>query len=347
MQILVSGLIFIFFGCAPEIIKINVTKIDGQQPAHGQPTQVEAYITQRYGGADTPTMKIKPYAPSNEPYTDAGTLPNKVSTGPINIPVDGTTLQFNGYRYYGDMSKTLEYGGYILRLGVTYFDWFHTYEAVATTNFLVDAPSTCFSFDGGLQGFRVENVCNGLGGNAMVCHDLSIGWDHTNWPFDYLQPNQYGTATVQITLPKFIFETPYWIADFISPSLENRSEWQSARGVTFRLATHAAGSYAQPLFKVRDNSGNIKWWAPKDANNSFLVYPISEPSTIAWKAIEWVPTPTFEGVILELHIRIYGDESTVTNNRDMMIYLDGVCPKPPGITPTGAEVVTPVPNPWQ
>ena len=84
-----------------------------------------------------------------------------------------------------------------------------------------------------------------------------------------------------------------------------------------------------------------------------MVYPIIRVESDAidhWSVLEWSPSAPIvpDGALLsEIRIRIYGNPSLIEENHGRNIYLDGVCPNPPGIDPPNGLVVSPEPHPWQ
>lgn len=343
-------------GCAPNIQKVAVSGVDTEKPTHGQEVHVDAYIVPQLGGAGTPELKVKAYAPEGASWSDAGELGAREEIGPVPLPIDGHTIEFTGYRYYGELSHPLDYGGYTLRTAVPYSSWGHRYQEAKDKDFLVEAPPWCFSFDHGTDDFAVE-VCDS---HREHCRDIAARLLSQNWPFGDVTPSiEHHSLSFQILANSFPQppdnnpDTPeenyYWIADFVSPVLNQREHWQSAQGVTFRAATRALKTYAQPVLEVRDPDGHTKWYAPTDPEtHKFLAYPITDTGgDPGWKVIEWRSNPPFEGSLTSVRLRIYGDAKLVPLNNETTVYLDGVCPIPPGIDPAGAEIAEPIPNPWQ
>ncbi|WP_305047032.1 hypothetical protein [Geoalkalibacter sp.] len=322
-------------GCAPEITNIQVTSAaNGDVLHHQEPLRVTSDIIVRRGGAGTPEVAVRPVYPGEGGFVTAGRLPDRVQIG----TVDGYDL----YRYSGELAG-YDYGAYDLRLSVDYREY-TVKTQTADTRFFIEAPASCFSFDDGLQGFSLGPVRHSDG--REYTHSVPFRRQLLNWPIDAAR---HGSVSFDITLSHFPSppaEPRFWFIDFISPDLSADPLWQQSRGLTLRLSTGAGSVYAQPLIKI---AGRL--FAPKDsATGKFLVYPLRSSSyppiiwnVITWDAGEGLPQGAREQVL----IRIYGDARATGVNNDVTVFLDGVCPVPPGITPPGGAVVAPIPNPWQ
>jgi hypothetical protein len=82
-----------------------------------------------------------------------------------------------------------------------------------------------------------------------------------------------------------------------------------------------------------------------------MVYPLASSAAqeMAWQVVEWNAFPNGlppKWFLEEVRVRIYGDANATANNYDEHVYLDGVCPIPPGINPPGGELVTAIVGPW-
>lgn len=333
--IVAGSIILLTTACTPVIETIQVTDADSDGlPRHNEDILVSSEITVKSGGAGTPVASVRPAYPPTGPYQQMGTLPNKVSSGD------------NRYRYSGETSG-LNYGGYDLSLTVDYTAWLTRQSVSAFKPFLVEAPSACFAFDvPGPLDFSLGPVEKS---NGDAFGTANLAWRPQNWPID---GEGHGSVSFQVLRNQFPGpdqEAHYWFVDFISAALTDRPGWAASDGVTFRAATRASGIYVQPIFLIRDpEDGELHYWAPRnEATGKFQLYPIGEPaeSQLQWKVIRWssaLPAGTREAV----YIRVYGDAQLTTLNTDETIYLDGVCPRPPGIDPAGGVVVESVDNPW-
>lgn len=323
-------------GCAPSIDELDIADTNGDfPPMPGVEIDISASITEKNTEMETPVVSIKTPFQSDSNYADAGLLTDRVE------------IERKRYRYTGRIDA-LDYGAYDLRLSVPYHAWFRLFYQTEVVRFNVPAPEGCFSFAAGQPlEFTASAVFKSHGeefGSAAIV------WRPINWPMD-LQHD--GSATIQILanqFPRSQDEEYYWFVDFISPSLVSDSMWSESHGVTLRLASKAAGLFAQPIINIVDpESGDTRALTPKDnATGKFLVYPISDASEdpVNWKSIDW-SSDLLVGEWLGLQIRIYGDVNSTAMNTDTTIYLDGVCPIPPGVYTPGVEPVQAIVNPWQ
>lgn len=336
-RILAAGsLLLASAGCTPIIHTLDVTDADGARPPeHAEPIRVQSEITVRSGGAGTPVASIKPVYPADASYQQLGTLPDKSPLGDER------------YLYSGDLPG-LDYGAYDLRLRVDYSAWLTRQSVSRTTRFSVAPPAACFAFDvPGPLGFTLSPVRKHDGTDFGTAR---LAWRPQNWPVDR---DNDGSITFQIIDDQFPDNTQeplYWIVDFMSQNLADRPGWADADGVTFRAASEASGIYLQPLVLIRDpDDGQIHYWAPWDeASGKFWLYPVGDPATpeLEWNVMTWateLPAGTREG----LYLRVYGDASRTGDNHEKTVYLDGVCPMPPGIDPPNGPVAEPVLNPWE
>lgn len=324
--------------CAPDINELRVNDANSNNVyEHNEILTVEADVTVKSGGAGTPIVYTRPRLPSDTAYQQAAQLINKTLIGNIS----GN----DQYRYSGQLS--LNYGAYDLRVTVPYSAWLTTQHVSAQTTLLVDPPDYCFGFDGGTMGFSMGKVT--LSNNTERPDTVALGTKLRNWPE---QASGHGSVSFDITIQHFPSppeETRYWYIDFISPDLSQIEAWQQSQGMTFRLSTQAGHLSAQPIIYIQ---GQNNPFAPKDPqSNEFLFYPIStEPmgGVSVWNVVQWQSSPDLpNGVREKIHIRIYGAAGATSLNNNRTVFLDGVCPVPPGITPAGGEVVTPVINPIQ
>ncbi len=323
--------------CAPVIREIQVTHAEGSgAPIHVEPMRVVSNIEIHSGGASTPEVRVRPVYPENASYQRIGELPDRTE-----IDVD-THLN----RFTGEMAAP-SYGGYDLKLDVGYTEWLVQSNVSSHQRLLVEAPDSCFAFDGELPlPFDLGPVKKSNGEEFGTAH---LAWRPQNWPFE--APG-HGAISFQIStnqFPNHNQEPYYWMVDFMAKGIPGRDGWLQSNGVTFRAKTDATGIYAQPIFLIRDpDNGEVRYWAPKDmATGKFLMYPISESpdSASRWKVIEW-SSGLPEGVREAIYIRIYGDSHYSSMDTGKTLFLDGVCPIPPGVTPAGGEVVEAVVNPW-
>lgn len=336
-KLILAGLISLSaIGCAPVIETIDVTSADGSGlPRHNENIRIQSEITVKSGGAGTPLAEVKSVYPADGSYERMGTLPDKLPLGD------------NRYRFSGEM-EGLNYGGYDLRLTVGYTAWLTRQSISEFKKFLVDAPPACFPFDvPGPLGFSLGPVKKSNGDEFGIAR---LAWRPQNWPID---GEGHGSVSFQVLLNQFPGpddEQYYWMVDFMSADLTDRTGWADSNGVTFRAATRASGIYMQPIFLTRDlDDGELHYWVPLDQETGkFMLYPVSDQgaSQLQWKVIQWssaLPAGEREAV----YIRVYGDAKLTTLNSETTIYLDGVCPRPPGIEPPGGEIVEPIINPWQ
>ncbi|MDO3378268.1 hypothetical protein [Geoalkalibacter halelectricus] len=331
-------LILVLSACAPEITNLQVVRAtSGDVPQHQDPLRVISDIVVRQGGAGTPEVDIRPVWPKDGNFVPAGTLPNRVQIGTVN----GHGL----YRYSGEVAG-LDYGAYDLRLSVDYREYLSVKTRTLDLRFFVEAPPECFSFDPGFQGFSLGPVRKSDG--SMYSETVPLSGQYLNWPIDDWPDAAGRHRSVSFDISVQTFPSPpaepyYWFIDFISPELSALEGWQQSRGLTFRVATRAGSVYAQPLIKIAGRDP----LAPRDeATGKFLLYPLADGS-LNWKVISWDGGPGLpEGARERVMIRIYGDARATAINNDVTVFLDGVCPVPPGIDPPGGEVVAPIPNPW-
>lgn len=323
--------------CAPVIKDIQVTNADGSgPPRHAEPMRVVSNIEVHSGGASTPEVRVRPIYPEDAAYQRIGELPER-------IEIDADT-HLN--RFTGEMAAP-DYGGYDLKLDVGFVEWLIQSHVSKHQRFLVEAPDSCFAFDGEVPlPFDLGPVRKS---NGETFGAARLSWRPQNWPYE--TPG-HGAISFQISahqFPDHDQEPNYWMVDFMANGIPEREGWAQSNGVTFRAWTNAKGVYAQPIFLIRDpESGEIHYWAPKDAaTGKFLVYPIGESrkSASPWKVIEW-SSGLPNGVREAVYIRIYGDSHYSSMDDGETIFLDGVCPIPPGVAPAGGEVVEAVVNPW-
>ena len=324
--------------CTPVINELRVNDANNNDVfEHDETLTVEADVTVKSGGAGTPIVYTRPRLPADTAYQQAAQLTNKTLIGNI-----GGNDQ---YRFSGQLS--LNYGAYDLRVSVPYSAWLTTQHVSAHTSLLIDAPDYCFAFDGSNMGFTMGRVT--LSNNTERPNTIVLGRKLRNWPED---ASGHGSVSFDITTQDFPSppeETRYWYIDFISPDLSQIPAWQQSQGMTFRLSTQAGQLYAQPIIYIQ---GQENPFAPQDSqSNEFLFYPISTAQmggASVWNVVQWQSSPDLpSGVRQKIHLRIFGDANATALNNNVTIFLDGVCPMPPGITPAGGQVVTPVTNPIQ
>lgn len=324
--------------CTPDINELRVKDANENNVyEHNESLTVEVDVTVKSGGAGTPIVSTRPHLPSNTAYQHAGDLINKTLIGNI--------AGHEQYRYSGQIA--LNYGAYDLRVKVPYSAWLRTLYVGTQTSLFVEPPDYCFAFDGGTMGFTMGKVT--LSDSTERPDSVTLGTKLRNWPED---ASGHGSVSFDITRQQFPSppeETRYWYIDFISPDLSQIAQWQQSQGMTFRLSTQAGHVYAQPIIYIQ---GQANPYAPMDPqSNEFLFYPISTEQmggASVWNVVQWHSNPDLPaGVREKIHIRIYGDANATNLNNNRTVFLDGVCPIPPGISPPGGEVVTPVINPIQ
>ena len=327
-------IVFAISACSPEINALRINDAsNNNQYEHNETLTVEADVTVNSGGAGTPVVYTRPRLPPNASYQEVTQLTNK------------TLIGNDQYRYSGELS--FNYGAYDLRVTVPYSAWLTRQYVSAQTNLNIVAPDYCFGFDSSTMGFSLGKVT--LSNNTERADTIPLGGQLHNWPE---QANGHGSISFDITTQHFPSppeETRYWYIDFISPDLSQIDAWQQSQGMTFRLSSQAGHLSTQPIIYIQ---GQNNPFAPKDPqSNQFLYYPISnEPmnGVSIWNVVQWHSSPDLpNGVREKIHIRIYGDAGATTINNNRTVFLDGVCPIPPGITPAGGEVITPVTNPIQ
>lgn len=329
-------LILALSGCAPEITAIKVTSAsDGDVLQHQEALRVTSDIIVRRGGAGTPEAHVRPIFPKDGAFVRVGSLPDRTQIGTVG----GYKL----YRYSGEIAGQ-DYGAYDLRLDVSYTD-ITPRTLSAETGFLIEAPPECFSFDPGIQGFSLGPVRKSDG--SIHSDAVPLLSQYLNWPIDAGRHRSISFDISVRNFPSPPVEPYYWFIDFISPELSAVEGWQQSRGLTFRIATRAGSVYAQPLIQIAGRDP----FAPVDgATGKFLLYPLAANAegSLDWNVISWDGGPGLpEGTRERVRIRIYGAARATGVNNDVTVFLDGVCPVPPGIDPPGGAVVTPIPNPWQ
>lgn len=337
-RVLVLLTLGVAVGCSPIIQDLRTKDSSGDGILqHGELLQAEADIVVRSGGATTPVASVRPALPLGGDYDEVAELGDRTQIG----TVDGDPQ----YLYTGDLVQ-FDYGAYELELRVGYTAWLTRQYKYAHASFLVEPPAFCFGFDQSNAGFALGPVRKSDGGTYTA--SIPLQRSIINWPIE--QPD-HASMTFDITardFPRPPDEADFWFIDFISPDLSTFDAWQQAQGITFRMTTRAGGTglYAQPLFYIEGHEPV----APQDAaTGQFLLYPIDAGDTdeLVWKVINWQSTPDLPiGTRQSVRIRIYGNAASTGLNDQVTVHLDGVCPVPPGVTPAGGSVVSPVPNPW-
>jgi len=334
--IIFTLMVMVTTACTPVIDELRVNDANHNNVyEHNEALTVEADVTVK-GSTGTPIVYTRPHLPADTAFQRVGQLTNKTLIG----HVDG----HDQYRYSGPLS--LNYGAYDVRVSVPYISFLVTQYVSKQTSLLVDAPDSCFGFDGGSMGFTLGKVT--LSNNSELPDSVPLGRKLFNWPED---AGGHASLSFDITTQHFPSppqETRYWYIDFISPDLSNIPAWQQSQGMTFRVSTQAGHLYAQPIIYIENQDPH----APVDPESAqFLFYPISTAAmggASVWNVVQWHSTPNLPaGVRQRIHIRIYGDANATTLNNDRTVFLDGVCPVPPGIIPPGGDVVAPVTNPIQ
>ena len=326
-----------FSGCAPTITSIDVTAVDGSvPPMHGAPIAVATDILVARGGAGVPEVLLKPYLQGNEAFQEVGTLPQR-------------TDMANSRRLYRGEISPQNYGGYEMRLRVPYSAWLTRQYVSKTLRFSVGPPDYCFGFitDAAL-GFTASDV---FLSDGTAFGDANLRWRPQNWPFGSAHD---GSASIQILaneFPRPPVEEDYWFVDFVSGPLDATPEWAQSRGIVFNAAIIGPGVYAQPILHIRDaQTQQLRAFAPFDNEaGTFLVYAISTSAgdEFEWRTVSWQSDLLPEGVLEKVHVRIYGDADAAAVLNEVTVYLDSVCPIPPGIGAPDLVPADAILNPWQ
>jgi hypothetical protein len=303
-------------GCATEIRSIKVA------PAQeGAPISVAAEIAPSWRDVPPPAVEVRSDS-NGTAYQRAGTL----------APA--------GSGQYQAQLPPQPYGKSTVQVRVTEGDKSTTREQP----FYVAARPACFAFDApekNAQGWSLHGLfengnpgvqlatCSGGPDQRPGIKEPAPRVEGVNFPEAF--PGSSGALSVPLSSACFPLvagsNTRWWTLDFVSPSLEQRGDWQVAR---FSFAIRSADAHLLPrdrwprlqaMLKVRKADNTESYYAEQDAAGAFRY----ETVTADWQRFTFTFQPPAGATVLEARIRYFGAPSPRPS--DAAAQVDLVCPE--------------------
>lgn len=294
--------VILLFACMPNIKEFNIPNSN-----EGSPVTFTAVIDPNGCSILQTNVMTKRLLPEPTEYGQPQVLIRTVNT--FTASVQGYTF---GY-YEGLLSVPYRWG---YSISGTVKD---------SARFIVDAPEYIFHFDRQQKkaGWTFSGVFDPQNMNQISNCDFSSypGWAaNVNWPVPDNPvdvQNGHGSIFVFIHSPCFPTQSSassngMWKYNLISPSIEQKEQWQTMKGFKAHFMSNVPGIKVQPLVKVRKLDSNETFFRPIDSNNNPIFIDISP--TGQWVEISFaIPQQALATVakFLFIQLNVFGNIATI------------------------------------